>query len=678
MSTKTDVGNLAVVISGNAAPLAGTIAQSQRHLSQFAHAANNVQIKQAAAGGNAAAGRGGGAAAMAAAGAVGGVAGATAMGALSAAASVLTGTLSGVTTALSAAGETAVRSAMDYQDAAVAFEVMTGNAVKGRDLLRDLQSLAVATPFGSSDLIQNARMLMGMGIATEAILPSLSRLGDLAAGDAFKLQRLALAYGQVVAKGRLMGGELLQFTEAGIGVGDFAAAAGVSLTEFRARLEAGKVSAEVATDALNKLTSAGGRFYQMNAKASQTVRGQFNALSESVVVSLQKVGMGSFDKLNVAGRIGQLADLLGSGAVAEPLMAVNREVARTGQVTTQTVRELEAAGVGVREFATAAGVSVGTLLGQIERGEFSAQQFRAAFGQLDQVQNTGPGVLERWGSGLVEALGKAQPLLDNAVAYIRVLMGMAEDFGRKWLEQSSSMDGVRGQLRVMTQVGIYSAAFLAAGLLWVQRRLEDLLAITRFLTKQFGMLAVSMTMVASPTVFADAMAMGAKWSAEFERLTSNGADNLERAAKAADAIPKNGWRVNPEAEQLATKVAADMKQGSDLKQFMKQRDLLKNAMVFQKDFGRGEYEFGLLKAFDTLEDKLGKATHAKLPEAALKGSQEAEKVIARALQQQESPMKRVEAILREALKAELATAKKMSDLYDAFRKLEIKKADILK
>lgn len=41
-------------------------------------------------------------------------------------------------------------------------------------------------------------------------------MGDVAAGLSVPMDRLALAYGQVLAKGRLQGGELRQFTEAGV------------------------------------------------------------------------------------------------------------------------------------------------------------------------------------------------------------------------------------------------------------------------------------------------------------------------------------------------------------------------------------------------------------------------------------------------------------------------------
>ncbi len=45
--------------------------------------------------------------------------------------------------------------------------------------------------------------------------PVLQALGDVAAGDREKFHRLSLAFGQTQAKGRLMGQEVLQMTEAG-------------------------------------------------------------------------------------------------------------------------------------------------------------------------------------------------------------------------------------------------------------------------------------------------------------------------------------------------------------------------------------------------------------------------------------------------------------------------------
>lgn len=50
---------------------------------------------------------------------------------------------------------------------------------------------------------ENAKQLLAMGIASREIIPTMKALSDVSAGLSVPLNRLALAYGQVIAKGRL-------------------------------------------------------------------------------------------------------------------------------------------------------------------------------------------------------------------------------------------------------------------------------------------------------------------------------------------------------------------------------------------------------------------------------------------------------------------------------------------
>jgi len=310
--SKQAVADLAIIISGNTAPVSASLTQVQRQFQQFAGQINNVTIKPPAVPAPKVEKAGEPASAVLA-----GIVG----GAVVAAVELLASGLKRVAGLTYSVAEAAAKAAAEYESATTAYGVFVGDAGKGKALVDQIQQLAVATPFMTADLSKAGQMLLGMGVGAEDLLPALSRLGDLAAGDAVKLDRLSLAYGQVMAAGRFMGTELRQFTEAGVGVKDFAETAGMSLMKFRAEMEAGNVGADVVTKTINRLTNAGGRFYQMNAKASKTVRGQWSALTETVTIALQRVGTATFDKLDVAGRIGKLSDLLGGLSKQGPAVA---------------------------------------------------------------------------------------------------------------------------------------------------------------------------------------------------------------------------------------------------------------------------------------------------------------------------------------------------------------------
>lgn len=120
---------------------------------------------------------------------------------------------------------------------------MLGSATDAQQLLKELSVFASKTPFELPDVRSNAKQLLAMGIGVKDLIPTMKALGDVSAGLSVPMDRLALAYGQVIAKGKLQGGELKQFTEAGVPlIETLSKKLGVSTQEFYKMVEAGKVS----------------------------------------------------------------------------------------------------------------------------------------------------------------------------------------------------------------------------------------------------------------------------------------------------------------------------------------------------------------------------------------------------------------------------------------------------
>lgn len=208
----------------------------------------------------------------------------------------------GLNAAISGAKELAkwaAQTAMEYEQAEIAFQVMTGTKKGGTKLLNDLQTLAVETPFKSSEVIAQAKLLKAYGVDTEDMIPTLSRLGDVAAGTGVDIGRLSLAYGQVISKGRFQASELRQFTEAGVGVANFAKAAGLSSHQLLANMEAGTVGSEVVVKAFQQMTNSSGMFFKLMEKQSMTVKGRLDSFVESIEILVGKVGTLIFKSFGV-------------------------------------------------------------------------------------------------------------------------------------------------------------------------------------------------------------------------------------------------------------------------------------------------------------------------------------------------------------------------------------------
>ena len=89
-------------------------------------------------------------------------------------------------------------------------EVLTGSLDNAKSIISELQAFGAVTPFTSAELIETAKRLKAFGVETEAVTDITKRLADVAGATGADLGGITLAFGQIQAKGRLQGEELLQ------------------------------------------------------------------------------------------------------------------------------------------------------------------------------------------------------------------------------------------------------------------------------------------------------------------------------------------------------------------------------------------------------------------------------------------------------------------------------------
>lgn len=178
------------------------------------------------------------------------------------------------------------------------FEVMLGDAEKAKRMIEDMRDFAAKTPLAMSDVISAGSLLMNYGVADNNLIGTMTKLGDLASGNAEKLNRVALAYGQMLAKGKVSGEELRQMTEAGVPLQDaLAKSIGVTGEEFSKMVSAGKVGIDDLNKAIDSLTTGNGKFAGMMDKQSQTMNGMFSTLKDNVTEFLRQMGEGAFGEV---------------------------------------------------------------------------------------------------------------------------------------------------------------------------------------------------------------------------------------------------------------------------------------------------------------------------------------------------------------------------------------------
>jgi tape measure domain-containing protein len=162
-------------------------------------------------------------------------------------------------------------------------QVLTGSAEKAKQIIQDLQQLGAVTPFTSTELIDSAKRLQAFGVEANKVVETTKRLADASGATGAELSGLVTAYGQVQAKGRLQGEELLQFQERGIALQqELRKMYGMTGEEFQKALEKGQISAKAVEVALVNLTSVGGKYANGAIAQSDTLQGRLSTLQDGI------------------------------------------------------------------------------------------------------------------------------------------------------------------------------------------------------------------------------------------------------------------------------------------------------------------------------------------------------------------------------------------------------------
>jgi tape measure domain-containing protein len=242
-------------------------------------------------------------------------------------------------------------------------EVLTGSVTKAKAIIQELQQLGAVTPFTSTELIDSAKRLNAFGVEGDKVVETTRRLADVAGATGAELQGLVTAYGQVQAKGRLQGEELLQFQERGVALqAELRKMYGLSGEEFQKALSKGRISAEAVEVAVQRLTDAGGKYANGAIAQSDTLQGKFSTLTDGVEQLARTIGVvltpalkAIFDQANqvinainaalAAGRGGGFARNLGGATLAINAGATSEGIDRIAKGIGQISNQKNKAGI---------------------------------------------------------------------------------------------------------------------------------------------------------------------------------------------------------------------------------------------------------------------------------------------------------------------------------------------
>ena len=162
------------------------------------------------------------------------------------------------------------------------FEVMTGSADKSAEIVQKLKDIGAKTPFEFTGLAETVQLLMNYGLTADDSIAKMQMLGDISQGSAEKMNRIAMAYGQMSSAGKVQLEDIKQMIEAGFNpLQEISQSTGESMASLYDRISEGTISVDEITASMERSTSAGGKYFQSMDKQSQTLNGQLSTLSDN-------------------------------------------------------------------------------------------------------------------------------------------------------------------------------------------------------------------------------------------------------------------------------------------------------------------------------------------------------------------------------------------------------------
>lgn len=172
-------------------------------------------------------------------------------------------------------GGRAFKLGMEQEMRNASFEVLFGGKENAFKIIDEISAYAKKTTYGKDALSSAAQTMAGFGVDQDEIMPNLKAIGEIAMGNKERFGSLTLAFSQMRATGSLMGQDLLQMVNAGFNpLLQISKDTGKSVGVLKDEMSKGKISADMVTQAFQKVTQAGGQFYGMSQKMGQTMGGQ--------------------------------------------------------------------------------------------------------------------------------------------------------------------------------------------------------------------------------------------------------------------------------------------------------------------------------------------------------------------------------------------------------------------
>jgi hypothetical protein len=182
-----------------------------------------------------------------------------------------------------------IKFASEFEATELAFSTLLGSAELAKDVLNEVDSIAVKTPFRLKEVEQSYKVMMAFGIGVQDLKQDFMALGNAAAATGGDINAIVRNYGQVKGIGKLLEKDRLNFIHQGIDITGLLSKVGVKIKEG-VDIGAQNITFDKVRAAILKASEAGGRFHDLMLKLSTTVMGMVSNIRDNFDRLMRRVG----------------------------------------------------------------------------------------------------------------------------------------------------------------------------------------------------------------------------------------------------------------------------------------------------------------------------------------------------------------------------------------------------